>query len=219
MLTKKLLIVIPAYNEEKTISKVINQAKQYGTVLVVNDCSTDKTKKLVESKDVILIDNKINEGYEKSLHKGINYGVKNDYQFCITIDGDGQHKIHFIKTVFEYLIKGYDLVVTNRDSKNRMSEKIIGFCSNLILGIKDPYSGLRGYKLSKINLDHYNMDDSVGLFLTIFMIKNKMKFKEIPIHIEKRKHGVSSFDRRISFINFYLIKIFFNTLLYVKRGR
>jgi glycosyltransferase involved in cell wall biosynthesis len=216
MLSKELLIVIPVYNEEKTISLVIDKAKKFGHVLVVNDCSTDNTFHKIESESVLIINNKENLGYEKSLHIGINFAVKHNYQYCITIDGDGQHKPKYIKTIYDGLKNGYEIVLTNRKSKNRFGERIVGLMARLIYGVNDPYSGLKGYKLNNVKLIKHNLNNTIGLYLSLKMLHNKNTFIEYPISIEERKFGKSTFDTQFFLINLFLIRTFLKTHYYVK---
>ena len=73
----QVIILIPCFNEEKTIINICKKAQNFGTVLVVNDNSTDKTKNLLQEKKINFISNTRNLGYEKSLIKGFNYIFKN----------------------------------------------------------------------------------------------------------------------------------------------
>ena len=73
----QVIILIPCFNEEKTIIDICKKAKNFGTVLVVNDNSTDKTKILLQEKKLTSFNNTKNLGYEKSLIKGFNYILKN----------------------------------------------------------------------------------------------------------------------------------------------
>ena len=67
----KIVIIVPAYNEEKTIYKVVSSLIKYSDVIVVDDCSTDNTSKIAKDCGALLIKNSKNEGYEKSIEKGL----------------------------------------------------------------------------------------------------------------------------------------------------
>ena len=70
---KKIFFLIPAFNEEKNLKKVILDYKKFGKVLVINDASKDKTKSIAKKFCDIYLENKNNIGYDKSLRKGLIY--------------------------------------------------------------------------------------------------------------------------------------------------
>ena len=84
------LIVIPAFNEEATVSNVVNSCTKYCDVLVVDDGSTDKTFRAAIDSGAVVIPNKINKGYEHCLNVGYSYAHKLGYDLMITMDADGQ---------------------------------------------------------------------------------------------------------------------------------
>ena len=121
----KILFVIPAYNEEDNIGKVLNEIKEdvnYADILVINDCSKDNTKKIVEENNVKCITNIFNVKYAMAVQTGIKYAYENGYDYVIQMDGDGQHiakeaekLYHTMKKadanlVIEMLREGYDVV-------------------------------------------------------------------------------------------------------------
>ena len=69
--SRDFLILIPAYNEEKTIKKIIKKINKFGKVLVVNDASEDKTKKISISAGALVINHKKNLGYNKAIDTGL----------------------------------------------------------------------------------------------------------------------------------------------------
>ena len=72
----KICIIIPAYNEEMSIGKVISKSKKYGDVVVINDGSKDQTKKIAKDCGAIVLNNIFNEGYDISILKGIKFALK-----------------------------------------------------------------------------------------------------------------------------------------------
>lgn len=90
----KILVVIPAHNEEQNIKKVLMEIKKDlpgVDVLVINDSSTDNTKKIVEENNVKCISTIYNFKYAYAIQTGIKYAYQNDYDYVIQFDGDGQH--------------------------------------------------------------------------------------------------------------------------------
>jgi len=88
----KICIVIPTYNEAKTIASIIRKIRQQELeVVVIDDGSQDNTFEIAKDKGAIVLHNQINEGKGASLVKGFNYALSKDFDAVITMDGDGQH--------------------------------------------------------------------------------------------------------------------------------
>ena len=118
------LLIIPAYNEEGSISKVISSIiGLYPTldIVVINDGSDDKTALLAEKAGAIVLSHPFNMGYGVSLQTGYKYAVRNNYCYLVQIDGDGQHDPKGIATLLEPIKNGsYDFALGSRflDSDN-----------------------------------------------------------------------------------------------------
>ena len=102
----KVAIVIPAYNEELTISQVVYSVKGHGCVIVINDASTDRTKKIAEDAGAIVINHKQNEGYDSALRSGFKKAFDIGVDAVITFDADGQHSSEMLKEYIKYLKNG-----------------------------------------------------------------------------------------------------------------
>ena len=124
----KSAIIIPLYNEEKTIAKVVSDINNLDInidILIVNDNSSDRSlSKIIRSSNIVIINNKKNLGYEKTLERGFIEAIKLKYKFLITMDADGEHNISDVPKILKLLSIGNYVVVTNRQNKNRVSEKI-----------------------------------------------------------------------------------------------
>ena len=183
----KIAIVIPAFNEEKTIISVVLKAKKYGVPLVVNDGSTDGTEKLLLKRNIKVIKNDKNSGYHFSIKKGIKYAYSKKYKYIITYDADGQHKITDLKRTLEYLKKN-DLVYTERKKYGRSSERIFSLFSNTLFKVKDPLSGLKGYKRNIFFNYKFNFNENLfGSEILINSINRNFKIKKFDIKVYKRK--------------------------------
>jgi glycosyltransferase involved in cell wall biosynthesis len=91
---KRYLIIIPVYNEEKNIGRVLDKTLAINLpfeILVIDDGSMDDTRKIVREKGIQSISHAFNLGYGAALHTGLMYAEKHDYEALITMDGDGQH--------------------------------------------------------------------------------------------------------------------------------
>ena len=87
----RVAIVIPAFNEEKTISKVVRAANKFGKSIVVNDGSKDNTGEIAKRSGAIVFMHKINLGYDAALNTGFKKAAKLKFDYIITLDADGQH--------------------------------------------------------------------------------------------------------------------------------
>src|SRR5690606_17671223 len=99
---KKIAVIIPAYNEEKSITEVVKAVHAVHssviefTPVVVNDCSKDKTKEIIAKLNCIALNLPINLGIGGAVQTGIKYAFDNDFDYAVQIDGDGQHPPEFI---------------------------------------------------------------------------------------------------------------------------
>ena len=92
-----ILAVIPTYNNEKTVARVIADVRRYcAHVLVVNDGSTDRTGEICRAHGFRMLDLSINVGLSYAVKAGMRYAFERDYAFAVQFDGDGQHDIRYI---------------------------------------------------------------------------------------------------------------------------
>lgn len=185
----EIALVIPVFNEEATIKKVIKEAFSFvKKIIVVNDYSTDNSEKILKQLPIILINNQKNLGYAKTLEKGIITSFKNGADYVITFDGDGQHKAGDLEKFISVIEKSKpDLVLGKRSSKNRFMEVIFGIYSKLRFGFSDPLCGMKAYK--KTLFEKYNFLEkkySIATELTFRAIRDGASFEEISIESEKR---------------------------------
>lgn len=191
----KLAIVIPALNEAANISKIIEGAKKFGDVIVVDDGSIDQTGNIAKTCGAILVSNFKSYGYDSSIEIGILEAKKRGYEALITIDADGQHNPNNLGQIKNKLLNGSDVVlgVRPKNKITRIAEKIYCFLYGHMSGIHDPLSGMKGYKIKVYeHLGCFDSYKSIGFELTIFSKKNKYKITEVNIEISDRK-GESKF--------------------------
>ena len=187
----KIIVLIPCFNEKKSLLKILKKIKDH--VLVMDDCSTDGTLDIIKNmnkKNLKIISNKKNYGYEKNLIKGFQKISKNDYEYVITFDADGEHDTRDIQKVKKYLLNNnVDMLIGVRNKKNRFVEKIISLFFKFFLGIDDPLSGFKAYKIKKLKKIIYEVKDNFFLvdIIKIFK-KNKHHIKTININSKISKN-------------------------------
>lgn len=214
MAAYKIIFIIPARNEAKTIKSLIIKIKKFYKIVVINDNSTDLTAKIAKDAGAVVINNSFyNPGYQSAIFKGLIYAKKKKYDLAISCDADGQHRIKDMFRLITLFSDDVDLLLTSRSNINRVSEKIFNFFYKIIWSIQDPLSGLKGYNLGKIKYIYLkNRKQTLTTSLPIILKKNIRfhNFKEMKIHIIKRK-DISRFDSGINFI-LLLITCFWNNL-------
>ena len=182
-----LAIIIPAFNEEKTIKRIIKESNSYGTPIVINDASKDKTLNYALETGAIVINHKINGGYDSSINSGCQKAIDMGFKYLITIDADGQHDVANIGLFREFLEKGFDMVVGIRPKKQRITEYLFSFYTKLRWDIDDPLCGLKAYKTSIIQenggFDKYK---SIGTEVLFFTLNNNKAIHQINIGINER---------------------------------
>ena len=214
---KQLLVIIPAYNEEKNIGELLDRLKEpdiasIADVLVMDDASKDKTRQIVLDKQLQVVSHVFNLGYGSGLQVGYKYAISNDYEYVIQMDADGQHDISNVLTIYNKLItpdengKCPDIVLGSRFLEGSVTfpiSKIKKVAINLFrflikLGtgqkIMDPTTGLQG--LSKRAIDFYggynHFDDKYpDANMIMQMILLGYRVVEIPAVMHARTEGVS----------------------------
>ena len=208
----KVLIVIPAYNEElnikNTISKLTNYSKKSKNdidYVIINDGSTDKTLEICIKNNFNVVNLLHNLGIGGAVQTGYKYAFYNNYDVAIQFDGDGQHDEKYIDNLVKEIEKGNDFVIGSRfvgnlskfksSSTRRLGIKILSTLIKVCTGIKiyDPTSGFRAANKNVIKLfannypTEYPEPES-----TVDLIRRGYKIKEIPVEMHEREFGTSS---------------------------
>lgn len=89
----KTCLLLPAYNEAKTIGHIISEARTYiESIIVIDDGSTDGTAQIAREQDVVVLQHEVNRGKGMALRTGFEYALEHGYEIIITMDSDGQHE-------------------------------------------------------------------------------------------------------------------------------
>ena len=193
-----LLIVLPAFNEAATISKVIHDLHNsgYTDVLVVDDGSEDDTVNIVEKMGIPVIKLPYNMGAWKATQTGIRYALKCGFSEVVTMDSDGQHRASEIVHLLNVKRKGFDLVIgscVKRGSKGRkITWKLLKTISNL--RVNDITSGFRIYSRSAMTVlagRRATMLDYQDIGVLFFMKHTRLKYTEVDVKMDVRADGIS----------------------------
>lgn len=206
----KILLIIPAYNEQENILKTVNKIKEYSNELdyiVINDGSTDNTEQILTQNNINHIKLVNNLGIGGAVQTGYKYAYENNYDIAIQFDGDGQHDVTFVSKICQPLIDGQaDMCIGTRyldksSSKfqstfmRRLGANIISVFIKLMTGTKitDPTSGFRAANKKVIEEfaqsypTEYPEPES-----TVSLLVNGYRLKEEPVSMNERTGGVSS---------------------------
>lgn len=186
------IIVIPAYNENSTISKVVKNCKKYGDVLVINDGSEDNTATLAKDSGAKVISNEKNFGYEYSLNVGYSYALNNRYKIMITFDADGELPHTSIPLFIKLIKTDISMVLGKRLKIQRITEILLAKIAFLISGIADPYCGMKAYDLMANKQKNFSKYNSIGTALAFDYVAQRLQFVNVEIKTKKRK-GKSKF--------------------------
>lgn len=231
---KRVLLIIPAYNEEKNIRKVLNEVKKeitFADIVVINDGSSDNTSKIVKKEDVRCIDMPFNSGYSNAVQTGIKYAYENNYNYVIQFDADGQHIAKEAKKLYKHIRKtNCDIVIGSRYLKDlkyncpffrRIGTKIFQimiriFCKKRIT---DPLSGFQC--LNKKVIKEYSKISGYPEYpdanLVIEMLIKDYKIEEIPTKMRLRKYGNSMHGGIIKPIK-YMVQMIYTIVFIIIRN-
>ena len=205
----KVLLIIPAYNEEENILRVCREIEEYSSEIdyvVINDGSRDKTKSILEENHLNHVNLVHNLGIGGAVQTGYRYAYLHNYDIAIQFDGDGQHDINYVKDICEPIIEGKaNLVIGTRyldKSKSsfqstfmrRLGSRFISFMIKCLCKqkITDPTSGFRAADKSIIEefAKEYPTDYPEPES-TVCMLKKGYKVTEVPVNMKERVAGKS----------------------------
>lgn len=200
---EKVLVIIPAYNEEQNIEMVVDElVKNHPELdyLVVNDGSTDSTAQICKRRHYNVINLPANLGLAGCFQTGMKYACQKGYSYAIQFDGDGQHRPEYIEGMRQKMEEGYDLVIGSRFLDRPMGfgirmvgSRIIGAAIRLTTGVRvsDPTSGMRMFNKEMIKefalrLNYGPEPDTVS-----YLLKQGARVAEVPVIIKERAGGES----------------------------
>lgn len=223
----KILVIIPAFNEEKSILNVIKPIEKYEyniDVVVINDGSVDNTANEVKKSNATIINHPWNIGIGATVQTGYLYALKNNYDIAIQIDGDGQHNPQYIPEMINDLLNNdVDIVIGSRYVEKTYYEsdraRRIGsiYFSRLVTFLTrkpfyDTTSGFRAVNRRVIELfSKYYPIDYPEVEAIVYASDKEIRIKEISVEMNKRYYGKSS----ITFFKsiYYMVKVTLSLIL------
>ncbi len=201
---KKLLLIIPAYNEAENIARVVNDLREHYPeydYVVVNDGSKDKTAEICFANGYNLVDYPVNLGLAGAFQGGMKYAYRKGYEFAMQYDGDGQHNPRYIATMLDTAEKTQsDIVVGSRFvteekpwTARMLGSRIIGACIRLTTGrrISDPTSGMRLFNRRMMQILAHQVNYGPEPDTIAFLIRCGAKIQECQVSMNERTAGES----------------------------
>lgn len=231
-MSHKLLIIVPAYNEEENIEKVyasIRNKVRDADILVVNDCSTDKTLEILENLGANHVNLPVNLGIGGAMQTGYIFAKLHGYDFAVQIDGDGQHDpAEVSKLIKTYHDTKANLIIGSRflDERSfrstylrRVGIGIFAFVTRILIGqkISDATSGFRlvDKKVIDVYAEYYPSDYPEPE--VIVLLKNRgLKVAETAVKMKEREGGKSSITALKSV--YYMVKVIGSMFMQKIRG-
>ncbi|MBF0358312.1 MAG: glycosyltransferase family 2 protein [Magnetococcales bacterium] len=220
------LVIIPAYNEEVAIGRVVSRLLELGFhVVVVDDCSKDNTIKVAEKAGATVLRHPTNLGYGCALQTGYLYALEKNYQRVVQADGDGQHEpdsaLDLIRVMEE---KNVDVVIGSRflhplnyqaPRLRRMGQHFFSYMVNITtgMGITDPTSGFQALSLDVIKFYCTRVFPDDYPDANILMLLHRKRFRVTETAV--RMYPSSSGSMHSGFFNpiYYVIRMNFSMFM------
>ncbi len=196
----KGIIIIPSYNEGKVIHNVLqniinetNVGKKHKLdILLINDGSSDDTEENIRNLPVLIVSHLVNMGSGAATRTGLEYAKRNNYDFAVSIDADGQHSPKDLMNVIKKLIgDDYDLVIGSRllNTKGMPAHRILGnkllnTVTRILFGVAvtDSQSGLKAFSRKAIEQIEIRSNGFEFCSEIVWRAKqNNLKIAEVPI--------------------------------------
>jgi glycosyltransferase involved in cell wall biosynthesis len=211
----KVCVLLPAYNEEKAIGKIVNQIRAYDLdVIVVDDGSTDNTVNIAQQAQARVISHPKNQGKGQALRTGFKFILDNNYDAVIIMDADGQHSVQEIKSFIEYAMNSdAGIVIGNRMGRPQnmplvriLTNKFTSMLLSQIVKMEIPDSQcgfrlIRGAVLKKLDLSTLKYETESEILIQA--AKNNFKIESIPVKsiYENHKSRINPILDTIRFCN------------------
>ena len=228
----KVIVGLPAYNEERAVAGVVLQAKQYADmVIVVNDGSVDNTARLARLAGAEVVEHEVNKGYGAAIQTILSEAGRRDADILVIIDADAQHDPNEIPRLIDAIKAGSDVVIGSRESQKdvipgyrRLGQSVLAKFTNIAArqNLSDTESGFRGYSkkaIAEMELSQQGMAISAEIISEAS--KKGLKISEVPITVSYDDvtssqnpvlHGLGNLSRIFFFISERRPLLFFSVI-------
>ena len=229
----KILLIIPAYNEEKNIMNTVNSISNYNKknnkkydYIVINDGSNDNTENILKFNNINHVEIIHNLGIGGAVQTGYKFAAENNYDIAIQFDGDGQHDINHIDKLIKPIMNGEsDLIIGSRfvdkNSKTfkssylrRIGIKLISWAMKFTTK-KRIYDTTSGYRACNREIIHqFSKNYPVEYpepISTVSMLKKGYIVDEVQVNMNERISGISSIKSWKSV--YYMINVFLSIIV------
>ena len=209
----KTLVIIPAYNEELNIERVIKELRAIEPdvdYVIINDGSKDATADICREKGFNFIDLPINLGLSGAVSTGMKYAYYNGYDCALQYDGDGQHRPEYIQKLVDTMKStNCDIVIGSRFKERKqgasarmLGSRLIQFAILITSGkrLYDVTSGMRLYKRNIIQQFVLNAAYRPEPDTLAFFLRNGVKIEEVQVEMAERVAGSSYLNLKNSFL-------------------
>jgi glycosyltransferase involved in cell wall biosynthesis len=231
----KKIVIVPAYNEEKSIGAVLAEIKEFCRdfdILVVNDGSTDRTEEVARTvPGARVVTLPVNVGIGGAVQTGFLFARRHDYDVAVQVDADGQHRPAEVGRLLDPILRDEaDTVVGSRFMEKsryrgriwrRLGIRLFALTNRLFLQerITDSTSGFRAYNRRAIAVLSETYPDDYPEPEAVYILKKRgLRIREVPVEMAGRRAGKSS----IGFIEsiYYMIKVFLAIfVLFLRRNK
>lgn len=230
-IVKRTAIITPAFNEEKNIKKVISKIKQIlpddAELIVVNDGSDDSTLEALKEIRASYISLGSHLGYGVAVQTGIKYALKNNFDYVVLIDADGQHNPEDIPRLLEVVRNGFaDLALGSRFVEDtgyeggifrRIGELFFSFLIYWLSGLRihDPTSGFQAFdkKVQQLYVTEMFPVDYPDADMLLLLSYYNLNIKEVPVKMNLNKE--KSMHSGIKRVLYYIYKMLLSILVVV----
>jgi glycosyltransferase involved in cell wall biosynthesis len=229
------LAVVPAYNEAATVGTVVRAIREHMPafdVLVVDDGSTDETRRIAADAGARVLHHPFNLGIGGAVQSGFFYALEHGYDYMVQVDGDGQHDPREIARLVAAMDADYtvDMVCGSRfisdDHKypapvsRRTGIHIFAFIVSRLVGqrVSDPTSGFRLYNRRAIALFARDYPHDYPEVEAVLMLHvHRLRMREVPVRMFQRGGGISSISSGKSL--YYMVKVLLAIFVGLARRR
>jgi len=196
----RVVAVIPAFNEAKTIAAVVAGVRGHvDDVIVVDDHSADVTGEAAKRAGAIVLRNAANLGYDGSLNAGFAEAARRGAGIILTFDADGEHDPADVPRLIAPIAENRaDIVAGQRPRLAGFAERIFAVYTRLRYGIADPLCGLKAYRRSVYDaVGQFDTVQSIGTELMIKGLHRKFRLALVPIALHRRADISRFYARRL----------------------